>query len=261
MDLLRDMRRGHRGQGADPVVTRQRRVALLAGLSLAVLVSVGVSSTSGWTAAESSPIPGWLGISISDVGEDLADRLARTFGPEAGIGVVVVDVLKGGPAERAPLKRGDVIVQVNAQPIWDVRQLQRTIRSQPINQDVMVTVLRGASRITLPVTIGPMPLEARAQLAGERFGFLVRDGDDRDPQQAPSEATGRILVVFVDADSPAARAGLRPQDVLLTANSHPMASLADFERAMQSAGPTLSLLVERRGAQRPLTVNVVLQGR
>jgi len=261
MDLLRDLRRGRRGQGAHPVVTRQRRVALLASLSLAVLVGVGSSSTPGWTAAESALIPGWLGISISDVGEDLADRLGKTFGPEAGIGVVVVDVLKGGPAERAPLKRGDVIVQVNAQPIWDVRQLQRTIRAQPINQDVMVTVLRGASRITLPVTIGPMPLEARAQLAGERFGFLVRDGDDREPQRTPSEATGRILVVFVDADSPAARAGLRPQDVLLTANSHPMASLADFERAMQSAGGTLSLLVERRGAQRPLTVNVVLQGR
>jgi len=241
-------------------VTRHQRVALLASLIVAFM-AVGSSATPGWTAAEASPIPGWLGISISDVGEDLADRLARTFGPAAGIGVVVVDVLKGGPAERAPLKRGDVIVKVNAQPIWDVRQLQRTIRAHPINQDVMVTVLREASRITLPVTVGPMPLEARAQLAGERFGFLVRDGDDREPQRAPTEATGRILVAFVDADSPAARAGLRPQDVLLTANSQPMASLADFERAMQTAGRTVSLLVERRGAQRPLTVNVVLQSR
>jgi S1-C subfamily serine protease len=175
--------------------------------------------------------------------------------------VVVVDVLKGGPAERAPLKRGDVIVKVNAQPIWDVRQLQRSIRAQPINQDVMVTVLREASRITLPVTIGPMPLEARAQLAGERFGFLVRNGDDPEPQRAPTEARARVLVAFVDADSPAARAGLRPQDVLLTANNQPMASLADFERAMQSAGRTVSLMVERRGAQRPLTMNVVLPDR
>ena len=260
MGLLRDLRRGHRAHGAHPVVTRHRRVALLASLILA-LVAVGSPATPGWTAAEASSIPGWLGISISDVGEDLADRLAKTFGPAAGIGVVVVDVLKGGPAERAPLKRGDVIVKVNAQPIWDVRQLQRTIRAQPINQDVMLTVLRSASRITLPVTIGPMPLEARAQLAGERFGFLVRDGDDREPQRAPTEATGRILVAFVDADSPAARAGLRPQDVLLTANNQPMASLADFERAMQSAGRTVSLMVERRGAQHPLMVTVVLQSR
>src|SRR5574341_1741868 len=102
-------------------------------------------------AAQAPPELGWLGISISEIGEDLADRLATTFGPAAGTGVLVVDVLKGGPAERAPLKRGDVIISVAAQPIWDVRQLQRTIRSQPINQDVMVTVLRGASRITLPV--------------------------------------------------------------------------------------------------------------
>jgi len=241
-------------------MTRYLRVGLLAGLILALL-GVGSSATPAGAAAEASAVPGWLGISISDVGEELADRLATTFGPAAGIGVVVVDVLKGGPAERAPLKRGDVIVQVDAQPIWDVRQLQRTIRTKPIDQGVMVTVLRETSRIALHVTIGPMPLEARAQLAGERFGFLVRDADDREPRRAPTEATGRLLVAFVDANSPAASAGLRAQDVILKANDQPIGSLEDFERAMRNAARAVSLLVERRGAAQPLTVHVTLPSR
>lgn len=211
--------------------------------------------------AAQPPDLGWLGISISDITEDLAERLATTFGPEAGTGVLVVETVKGGPAEAAALRRGDVIVRVDAQPIWDVRQLQRTIRLQPVNTRVILTFLRGSSRIALPVTIGPMPLEARAQLAGERFGFLVHDERDREGRPDQPPATGRILVAFVDPMSPAARAGLRPQDVLLLANDQPIRSLDDFDRAMQLAGPAVSLVIERRGVQAPISLKLEAPGR
>ncbi len=204
-------------------------------------------------AAQAPPEMGWLGISISDVGEDLADRLAATFGPEVGTGALVVDVLKGGPAERAPLKRGDVIIRVDAQPIWDVRQLQRTIRSRPVNQRVMLTVLRESFRVTLPVIIGPMPVEARAQLMGERFGFLVREEEEeRDQRRGQAIASGRIFVAFVDPGSPAARAGLQSRDVILRANDQPIQSLEDFERALRPGGRVVTLLVERGGAPAPI---------
>lgn len=215
----------------------------------------------GRVGAQASPDLGWLGISIADVGEELADRLALAFGPAAGTGALVVDVLKGGPAEHAPLKRGDVIVRVDGQPIWDVRQLQRTIRSQPINRRVVLTVLRESSRVTLPVAIGAMPREARAQLAGERFGFLVRPEDERDQRRVPLETPGRIFVAFVDADSPAARAGLRPQDVILQANDQPVNSLEDFDRAMRRSDRAVSLLIERRDTQARIALNLELPRR
>lgn len=129
----------------------------LAGLPL-VLFLTWLLATPARASAQATPDFGWLGISISDVGEDLAERLAGTFGPGAGIGVVVVDVVKGGPAEGSPLKRGDVIIRVDNQPIWDVRQLQRTIRSKPISQRVTLTVLRDSSRIAVPVAVGAMPV-------------------------------------------------------------------------------------------------------
>ncbi len=204
---------------------------------------------------------GWLGISISDVSEDLADRLAVTFGPEAGIGVVVVDVLKDGPAAASPLRRGDVIVRVDSQPIWDVRQLQRTIRSRPVNERVTLTVLRDSSRVSVPVTIGAMPVEARAQLAGERFGFLVRAEDERDTRPGQPAATGRVVVAFVDADSPAARAGLRPQDVILRANDHAIQSLEDFEQAVGRRDRVAILLVERGAAPTPIGLTLELPQR
>ncbi len=241
-------------------MSRCLRMGALAGLPLALFLA-WLLATPARASAQATPDFGWLGISISEVNEDLAERLAGTFGPGAGIGVVVVDVLKGGPAEGSPLKRGDVIIRVDNQPIWDVRQLQRAIRSKPISQRVTLTVLRDSSRITVPVTVGAMPVEARAQFAGERFGFLVRGEDERDrPREGPAPG-GRVFVAFVDPDSPAARADLRPQDAILVANSQPIRSLEDFDRAMRGKDRSSSLLVERPDAQAPIAVSLELPAR
>ncbi len=210
------------------------------------------------SAAEQASGPGWLGISIADVGEELADRLATTFGPDAGNGVLVVEVLKGSPAEQAALKRGDVITKLDAQPIWAVRQLQRTIRGEPVHKQVGLTVLRDASRLTIPVTIGPMPTEARAQLAAERFGFLVREADGRDRVREAALPEGKVFVAVVDPDSPAAHAGLQPLDGILQANNLPIQSLEDFERAASGSSRSIALRVARRGVQEPIALAVEL---
>jgi S1-C subfamily serine protease len=230
-----------------------RSIALLLGGALALGLLAAVPSP-----APAVPEIGWLGISISEVGEDLAERLGGIFGPAAGNGVQVVEVLPGGPAEPA-LQRGDVIVEVDAQPIWDVRQLQRIVRATPANRQVVVAVLRGSRRVTVPVTIGAMPAEARAQLAGERFGFLIRER-----AQAPG-ADGQdafpLVVALVEPDSAAARADLKPMDRILEANGRRVATFRDFEQALLESGQSLSLLVQRRDAASPIALHLDLPRR
>jgi serine protease Do len=206
--------------------------------------------------AEARPPVGWLGVSIADVTEELAERLAATFGPAAGNGVLVVEVLKGGPAEQAALRRGDVIIALDAQPIWDVRQLQRKIRAQPVDRRVLLTVLRETARVQVPVTVGPMPVEARAQLAGERFGFLVRADEGRQSPSQEAPAAPRVFVAFVDADSPAARAGLQPMDIIREANGQTVRSLLELDQAMARSDRSVSLRIERRGAEAPLALTI-----
>ena len=206
-------------------------------------------------AAARPPEFGWLGVSIAEVGEDLADRLAAAFGPAAGTGVQVMDVLKDGPAERALLERGDVIVQVDAQPIWDVRQLQRLLRSQPVDRRLALTVLRGSSRLTVPISVGAMPPPARALLAGERFGFLAREAAKPDGPAGQPEAV-RLVVAFVEAGSPAACADLRPLDLILRVGDQPIRTLEDFDRALWAAEKSASLVVERRGATAPIALTL-----
>jgi serine protease Do len=212
-------------------------------------------------AADEAP-RGWLGVSIREIGEELADQLAIKFGSTEGNGVLVAEVLKGGPAERYGLKAGDVIVEVAGRPVWEIRQLQRIVRALPVGRPVRVVVLRGAGRTAVPVTVGPMPEEAAAQLAGEAFGLLVRDlGADRRPglddrfsrgsRPAPEEPREGLQVILVDDPSPASRAGLRVGDLLLEIGGRAVRTLADYRRAVGEAPPDRSLAVlVQRGEQR-----------
>ena len=222
----------------------------------AVLLAAALATASWPAVADTRPAIGWLGVSIADVTEELADRLATAFGPAAGNGVLVVEVLKGGPAEQAALRRGDVIVALDTQPIWDVRQLQRKIRAQPVDRRVLLTVLRETARVQVPVTVGAMPVEARAQLAGERFGFLVRAEEGREPRAEQTRGVLRVYVAFVDTDSPAARAGLQPMDIIREANGQPVRSLLELDQAMTRSERSVSLRIERRGAESSLTLTL-----
>jgi len=224
-------------------VTRLSALRRLYFAVICLLVPVAVH-------AQAPPEMGWLGISIAEVNEELAERLGSVFGPAEGTGVQVVDVLKGGPAEAAGLQRGDVIVRVDAQPIWDVRQLQRTVRAQPISRRVVLSVLREKSRVSVPVTVGPMPIAAKAQLAGERLGFVVRAVEDA---AGSSPGPVRIVIAFVDPDSPASRAGLQPQDTIVRVNDQPVRDLEEFAQALWRSQKSAALVVERRGAPAPIS--------
>lgn len=208
------------------------------------------------TAAEDPPLPakeqpiGWLGISIQEVGEELAERLAATFGVESGTGVLVIETIRGGPAEAGGLKPNDVIVKLDNQPIWEVRQLQGIIRQSAPGRSVRLTVLRGEQRVQVLVTVGQMPEAMRGQVAGERLGFLARSlsvaAQEKEVAGKPKE---EVRVVFVEPGSPAAVAGLRPQDLLLRIGEHDIGSLEEMAKALRlvRAGERLSIQIVRDG--------------
>ena len=193
---------------------------------------------------------GWLGISIQEVGEVLAERLAATFGVESGTGVLVVEAIRGGPSEAGGLKANDVIVKLDNQPIWEVRQLQKIIRGTAPGRPVRLTVLREKERVQVSVTVGQMPEAMRAQLAGERLGFLARS---RSGVAQAKEVAGKpeeeVWVMFVEPGSPAAEAGLRPQDLLVRIGEHDIRSLEQMGKALRvaRAGERLSIQVIREG--------------
>ncbi len=235
--------------------------------SLHILLTTVLLLSSLLLAAEAAdpPLPvkeqpiGWLGVSIQEVGEELAERLSATFGVESGTGVLVVEAIRGGPAEAAGLRPNDVVVKLDNQPIWEVRQLQKIIRSSAPGRSIRLTILRGRERVQVPVTVGHMPEWITGQLAGERLGLFARsragEASGKEVEEKPEEG---VRVMLVEPGSPAAEAGLRPQDLLVRIGEHDIRTLEDMAKALKlgRAGERLSVQIVRDGERRVFSLKV-----
>src|SRR5207247_4834246 len=87
----------------------------------------------------------------------MTDELAGTFGVKEG--VLVAEVMKGGPAEAAGVRQGDVIVELNGAPIKEVPELQRRVAAVAPGQPVRLKVIRERKPVALSVTVTEMPAE------------------------------------------------------------------------------------------------------
>ena len=96
---------------------------------------------------------GWLGVSV----QDLTTDLAKEFGVPTVEGALVAEVLKGSPAEKAGIKKGDVIVSFNGKKVADSTDLRNFTAMSPIGTKVALGVIRDKKQITVQATIGKMP--------------------------------------------------------------------------------------------------------
>ena len=96
---------------------------------------------------------GWLGVSV----QDLTTDLAKEFGVPSVEGALVAEVLKGSPAEKAGIKKGDVIVSFNGKKVADSTDLRNFTAMSPIGTKVTLGVIRDKKQITVEATIGRMP--------------------------------------------------------------------------------------------------------
>jgi serine protease Do len=185
---------------------------------------------------------GFLGAGI----QTLTPSLARGLGlPEDTTGVLVDEVVGNSPAEKAGLEYGDVIAQMNGRKLADSRSLRLLVAQTPPGTKVDLRVLRTRSghkptQETLTAKLEELPAEVRASPNDGRprsttkprsqshfdalDGVQVDDLDARARRQfdIPAHIHG-ALVVDVDQDSNAAEAGLRPGEVILEIDRHPVA--------------------------------------
>lgn len=220
---------------------------------------------------------GTIGVRVRDLTTDDATR-AKVQG-----GAVIADVLEGSPAEKAGVKEGDVVVEFDGERVRSARQFARLVEDTPEGRAVKATVSRNGSRQTLDVTPAARPDEmawvsdlgprmrdgvARGMMGlrrnlrdfdfdlpvepgiigmtrGPRLGVGVEPLGDQ--LAAYFGVKAGVLVASVEADSPAARAGLKAGDVITAVNGHavvdPEALSAEVRRA--EAGSTVTLDVTR----------------
>jgi serine protease Do len=189
---------------------------------------------------------GWLGIVI----QRLTPELAKGFNIAEDKGALVADVMKGSPAEKGGLRRGDVVVQFNGQEVREVTDLTRRVAGAPIGSEAKITVIRDGKRVTIPIQLGEMPgepLQAKAEPKAKPLGMGLQDLTPELARQLDIEEQAGVVVTEVDDDSPAARAGIQEGDVIQEVNRQKVASVKDLESALSGAGAggTVLVLVKR----------------
>jgi serine protease Do len=189
---------------------------------------------------------GWLGVSIQPVTRELA----RSFSLDKAQGALVSDVIANGPADKAGIERGDVIVSFDGKDIKDSSSLPALVAAVPVGKTVPVEVIREGNKKTIDVAVGKLQertaaLEPRQEKTN--WGLALRDIRPQERQQMNLTENQGVLVTAVEPGSPAADAGLQPGDVILQVNRAPVKSVKDVNEEINgSRGDKPLLLLLRR---------------
>ncbi|MDH5674265.1 MAG: Do family serine endopeptidase [Myxococcales bacterium] len=198
-------------------------------------------------------VRGYLGVYIAD----LERELSESFGYRERGGVLIQDVAPDGAAAKAGLKAGDIVIERDGKPVEDAATFRIAIAQTPPGTKVGLLIFRDGKRQKMVVTLGTLPGQQQAQApsgAGGkggpgRWGLGLQDLDAQLRKRFEIEAAAGAVVVEVRPDSPAARAGLRPGDVLLQVQNQKVDSAASASKllAKANAKKTLRLRVLREG--------------
>jgi len=202
-------------------------------------------------------VRGWLGVMIQRINSALKEKLRL----KDEKGALVADVTADGPAYKAGLKRGDVIVSFDGKDIKETHDLPYIVASTPVGKKVEVEVIRKGVKKTFTVKLGVLKEEKETPVVSEARPNLGMTVKEITPELARNLRLSEIsgLVVFqVQDNSPAAEAGIRPGDIILEVDQDPVKDIEQFSRKIETykPGDTILFLVKRRGATLYLTVKV-----
>jgi serine protease Do len=193
--------------------------------------------------AKGRVVRGWLGIVIQDV----TDELSSSFGVREREGVLVSDVMRGGPAESSGLRAGDVIVELGGTKIREVPDLQRRVANVSPGQTIALVVIRDSKPNKITVKVGEMPTEdtsvAAVEAGPEGFGLQAEALAPDAAERMSLPFTQGLLVTDVSAGGPADRAGLRRGDVILEVDRQPVQDAPALQKALAAVAPGKSVLI------------------
>jgi serine protease Do len=203
---------------------------------------------------------GWLGVTIQDVDKNLAE----SFGLKTPGGALVAEVSKDGPAAKAGLRSGDVIVAFDGKEIPASADLPHLVGLVEPGTVVAVEVVRNKQKQTMQVAVGGLDAGDSYSLSAGKSGGNRGGRLGLDVETLPAEGlerfgiNGGVVVRGVTPGSVAAQAGLKVDDVITLIDTTPIKSSEVFEQAVDKlkAGSSVPLRLIRQGS--PLFIGLKL---
>lgn len=221
------------------------------------------------------PRRGWLGVRIQSISPDLAEGLKLP----SDKGALVAGVSKDGPADKAGIKQGDVVLKFDGKEVTQMRGLPRMVAETAFGRTVDVVIWRKGQQMTIPVLLGE--LDEKADEAADE------QSSDNGDQQQPTEQGSKlkalglelssitdkqrkdfeldkgingVVIVDVDPDGPAAEKDLRPGDVIVEVDQKAVESPKDIAARVKVAQDNgyrvVTLLVNRKGDEQWVAVKI-----
>jgi serine protease Do len=185
---------------------------------------------------------GRIGVAIQEV----TASLARSFGLERPQGALVSSVEPNGPADNAGIKPGDVLLAINGKPLERSSELPPLVAAVKPGSKATFELWRDGAKRTLAVTVGELKTAkvagaTRGEKASGKLGLAVRPLTAEEGK----ELDGVQGLLVEDAGAAAARAGIRPGDVVTAVNGKPVKSVGDLRSAVEKAKGSVALLIRR----------------
>lgn len=188
---------------------------------------------------------GWLGVQIQQV----TPEIAESVGLHDSSGALVAGISGDGPAAKAQLRGGDIILKFNNQDVKEMRNLPRIVAETEIGKDVPVTVWRDGKQMQLTAVVGELPDDSKTQLASaapdkpapasntELSGLGLKVGpltaDARGKYQLGQDQKG-VVITDVTNGTPAGDRGLKAGDVIVEVQQEAVATPEDVVRRIDS---------------------------
>jgi len=198
-------------------------------------------------------VRGFLGVNI----QNLTPEMAEWFGVEGDHGALIADVVEDSPADKAGLRKDDIVLGFNGQPVRDAAALRSRVATTKPDSELAIEVLRDGKSIETKVRIGQLDSEdviARGNTPSEntRLGLRLQNLDENTARQLGFEGEEGVVVAQVEPGSRAQMAGIVPGTVVTEVNRKPVANVKEFQEALENGkkNNTVLLNIEKDGHSR-----------
>jgi serine protease Do len=188
--------------------------------------------------------------------QDIDENLAKALSLKTTDGALISDVTENGPADKAGITRGDVIVQFDGKKVKNSTELRNMVAQTHPGAEVQIIILRDGHEKMLTVVLGKRPKNRESTLVGEnesadragkKLGISIQNLTPSLAQQLGYVNEQGVVVAVVEPRSPAAEAGVQPGDLIKSVNRTEVKNVEDFNREMKNLrrGDSVALLVRR----------------
>ncbi len=169
---------------------------------------------------------GWLGVSI----QDMTPELAKSARSQTAKGAYIADVVKGGPADKGGIKKGDVIVAYDGKNIPDSVALRNAVADTAAGRDVKLAIIRDGKKEEKTVRIASLDksVQIMAGIIMDRLGADVRTVTSKETEKYGLEEKQGVVITKLDAKGPLAKAGFEVGDLILGVNNQQVQGLESF---------------------------------